>query len=142
MISLSKTKLSNQLLLHSQTDSFTFTSWQVLSNTKFLSIKKVSNFRSTFTMNDIWLTKGITSLYHESFDNTMKNMTIIVTISTVHTKILHGFGTPTRKQQPKINIWWSMSWILNLSDLPSVRRRNGCRALNVIHLWLMALILS
>jgi len=39
-------------------------------------------------------TSGVSSLNHKLFDDTMKDVTIIVAITTVHTKVLHSLRTP------------------------------------------------
>lgn len=45
----------------------------------------------------VLLTQWVSSLNHESFYNTMKQVSIKVAISTMNTKILHSLWTPTRQ---------------------------------------------
>lgn len=40
----------------------------------------------------------IARLYHESFDNTMENVAVVITIFTMHTEVLHWFRTFGAKQ--------------------------------------------
>ena len=48
---------------------------------------------STESANVEELTEWISSLYHKAFDHSMYQMTIVIAILTMNTKILYSFGT-------------------------------------------------